>query len=311
MNYSTVISCEQLQALMHSGQALRVFDCSFDLMQPHAGQRQYLASHIPGAVYTDLETALSAKHGLNPGQPGARGVITVSGADAPASGGRHPLPNREKFATWLSSIGFSNDMQAVVYDRNGANYCGRLWWMLKWAGHDKVAVLDGGLQAWAAAGGAVNTGQEPAHFQSNFELMPERAALVATKTVADRLSQTNQTLIDARATPRFLGEVEPLDPVAGHIPGALNRPFSQNFGADGKFKPAAQLKAEFEALLAGRDPASVVHHCGSGVSAVSNLIAMEIAGLGKSGLYAGSWSDWCSDTSRPMVTRATGDAPNR
>jgi thiosulfate/3-mercaptopyruvate sulfurtransferase len=297
MHYTTLISSEQLQALMASGAPLRIFDCSFDLMQPHAGEQQYLDSHITGAVYANLDTALSAKHGV----PGAHGVITAEGVDTPASGGRHPLPNREKFATWLSSVGFSNDMLAVVYDRNGANYCGRLWWMLKWAGHDNVAVLDGGLQAWAAAGGQLTTGEEPAHFQSNFTLRQELVALVATKTVADNLGRPLQTLIDARGAPRFRGEVEPLDPIAGHIPGALNRPFGNNIGPDGKFKPAAVLRAEFETLLAGRDPASVVHHCGSGVSAVPNLLAMQIAGLGPTGLYAGSWSEWCSDTSRPMA----------
>ena len=297
MNYTTLISPEQLQSLMASKQPLRVFDCSFDLMQPHAGEQQYLASHIPGAVYAHLDTALSARHGV----PGAHGVVTASGADTPASGGRHPLPNREKFAIWLSSVGFANDMQAVVYDRNGATYCGRLWWMLKWAGHRNVAVLDGGLQAWQAAGGAVNSGEEPAHFQTSFELAPALAALVDTQTVSRQLGRPTQTLVDARAAARFRGEVEPLDPVAGHIPGALNRPSAENLGPDGKFKPAAQLKAEFETLLGGRDPASVVHHCGSGVSAVPNLLAMQIAGLGPTGLYAGSWSEWCSDPDRPVA----------
>ena len=296
MSYTTLISSEQLQALMASGAPLRIFDCTFDLMQPNAGEQQYLDSHITGAVYAHLDTALSAKHGA----PGAHGVITATGTDAPASGGRHPLPNREKFATWLSEVGFSNDMQAVVYDRNGANYCGRLWWMLKWMGHDSVAVLDGGLQAWMAAGGQTTTGQEPAHFQSSFTLGQELVELVATQTVADNLGRPLQTLIDARGTPRFRGEVEPLDPAAGHIPGALNRPFASNIGPDGKFKSAAVLKTEFETLLAGRDPASVVHQCGSGVSAVPNLLAMQIAGLGSTGLYAGSWSDWCSDPSRPV-----------
>ena len=295
--YTTLISAEQLQALLASQQALRVFDCSFDLMQPQVGHQQYLQAHIPGAVYANLDTDLSAKHGV----PGAHGVLTAHGADQPASGGRHPLPNREKFATWLSSVGFSNSMQAVVYDRNGANYCGRLWWMLKWAGHEAVAVLDGGLQAWQAAGGAVSSGEEPSHFQSNFFLNPEKASLVNAATIADRLGQPGQTLVDARAPARFRGEVEPLDPVAGHIPGALNRPFGQNLAADGRFKPAEQLRAEFSTLLAGRDPARVVHQCGSGVSAVPNLLAMEIAGLGRSALYAGSWSDWCSDPSRPVA----------
>lgn len=297
MNYTTLISALELQALIASARPLRVFDCSFDLMQPHAGEAQYLQAHIPGAVYANLDTALSAKHGV----PGNHGVITATGADAPASGGRHPLPNRERFATWLSRVGFSNDMQAVVYDRNGMNYCGRLWWMLKWAGHRNVAVLDGGLQAWQAAGGAVASGEEPAHFQSNFLLGTPETRLVNAATVAAQLGRPAQTLVDARATARFKGEVEPLDPVAGHIPGALSRPFAQNLGADGKFKEAQQLRAEFENLLGDRDPATVVHHCGSGVSAVPNLIAMEIAGLGHTALYAGSWSDWCSDPERPVA----------
>jgi thiosulfate/3-mercaptopyruvate sulfurtransferase len=188
-----------------------------------------------------------------------------------------------------------------VYDRNGANYCGRLWWMLKWAGHEAVAVLDGGLQAWQAAGGAVAAGQEAARAPAVFALKETRARLLDAQAVTANLGRPAQTLLDARATPRFKGEVEPLDPVAGHIPGALNRPFGQNLGADGKFKPAAQLKAEFEALLGQCEPAGVVHHCGSGVSALPNLLAMEIAGLSGSALYAGSWSDWCSDPARPVA----------
>ena len=282
--HTTLISADQLQSLLQSGQPLMVFDCSFDLMNPAAGEQHYLGGHIAGAVYAHLDTALSAK-----GQPDA------------ASGGRHPLPSRATFAAWLSGVGFTNSMQAVVYDRQGANYCGRLWWMLKWAGHEAVAVLDGGLQAWQAAGGEVSTGVEAPRAASHFALAPERTVLVTTKTVAHKLGRPEQTIVDARAAPRFKGEVEPLDPVAGHIPGALNRPFGQNLGADGKFKAAAQLRAEFEALLAGRDPASVVHHCGSGVSAVPNVLAMELAGLGRAALYAGSWSEWCSDPSRPMA----------
>jgi len=286
MTYDLLISAGQLEQLLSGKTPVRIFDCTFDLGDAAVGHKQYLESHILGAVYAHLDTALSDKHGTG------------------VSGGRHPLPTREKFAAWLSSAGLANNMQAVVYDRNGANYCGRLWWMLKWAGHADVAVLDGGLQAWQAAGGAVASGDEPAHFQTNFSLAPEISKLTATKTVADNLGRPIQTLIDARGVPRFRGEVEPLDPIAGHIPGALNRPFSQNIGADGKFKPASLLRAEFETLLAGRDPASVVHHCGSGVSAVPNILAMQIAGLGSVstlGLYAGSWSDWCSDTSRPMA----------
>jgi thiosulfate/3-mercaptopyruvate sulfurtransferase len=291
--YTTLISADELKRLQANGAPLMIFDCSGDLMNPAAGQEHYRQAHIPGAVYADLNENLSDE-----------GVVEPDGSHHPhpdaASGGRHPLPSREKFAMWLSSVGFSNEMQAVVYDRNKANYCGRLWWMLKWAGHDAVAVLDGGLQAWQAAGGAVTDREEPSHFQQNFELGPPLRRLATTRDVQSQLGQAVQTLIDARAAPRYRGETEPLDPVAGHIPGALNRPFGQNLGEDGRFKPPQQLRQEFEALLAGRDPKTVVHHCGSGVSAVPNVIAMEVAGLGETALYAGSWSEWCSDRSRPV-----------
>lgn len=286
--YTTLISATELQTLRAQGSAVMIFDCSFELMQPAAGDAQFLQARICGAVRADLERHLSA----------------ANGAPDAASGGRHPLPSRQTFAAWLGSLGFTPDMQAVVYDRQGATYCARLWWILKWLGHEAVAVLDGGLQAWQDAGGALDSGAadaNPSIYASNYPLAQESCALTTTETIVKNLGKPSQTVIDARATPRFRGEVEPLDPVAGHIPGALNRPFSQNFAADGLFKPAAQLRAEFEALLAGRDPASVVHQCGSGVTAVPNLLAMEIAGLGRSALYAGSWSEWCSDPTRPMA----------
>ncbi len=281
-HHTLLISAPQLKALQTSGQPFMLFDCSFDLMNPGAGESAYRESHIPGAVYVHLDRDLSDKSG------------------AGVNGGRHPLPSREKFAAWLGSIGFSNAMQAVVYDRQGVNYAGRLWWMLKWVGHDNVAVLDGGLQAWAAseATTAVVAAPRP---PAGFKLGAEKAQLTTTSTIERQLGRPAQTIVDARAAPRFRGEVEPLDPVAGHIPGALNRPFAQNIGADGKFKPAAVLRAEFETLLAGRDPATVVHHCGSGVSAVPNVIAMELAGLGRAALYAGSWSEWSADATRPFA----------
>jgi thiosulfate/3-mercaptopyruvate sulfurtransferase len=284
--HTTLISARQLMALQSGDARLMVFDCTFDLMQPETGAWQYRAAHIPGAVYANLDTNLSAKRGA-------------------ASDGRHPLPDREAFAAWLRGVGFANDMQAVVYDRNGANYCGRLWWMLKWLGHEAAAVLDGGLQAWQAEGGVVTDREESARAPSNFVVNEALVGLVDTRTVAARLAQPGQTVIDARAPQRYRGEVEPLDPVAGHIPGALNRPFSQNLGPDGKFKPAAQLRAEFESLLAGRDPATVVHQCGSGVSAVPNLLAMQVAGLGATALYAGSWSAWSNTPGLP--TRQGGE----
>lgn len=287
-SFPLLISAAQLQALLDSGRPCMVFDCSFDLQQPQAGHQQYLEAHIPGAVYANLDTALSA-----------------AADDQAASGGRHPLPSRERFAAWLAQVGFSNDMQAVVYDRQGCNFCGRLWWMLKWAGHDAVAVLDGGLPQWAAAGGALVAGEPAPRPAGNFALRAPLRQLVDVDTVQRRLGDAAQTIIDARAPERFRGDVEPLDPVAGHIPGALNRHFSQNIALDGRFKPAALLRAEFEALLAGRDPASVVHQCGSGVSAIPNLLAMEVAGFAPTALFAGSWSQWCSDASRPC---AKGDA---
>ena len=260
-----------------------VFDCSFDLGNPAAGSGLYDQGHIPGAVYAHLDKHLSAK-----GDPAA------------ASGGRHPLPSRETFAAWLGSVGFANGMQAVVYDRQGAHYCGRLWWMLKWLGHEAVAVLDGGFPAWQAAGGAVQTQAPAGQAAASFQLKEPAARLVTVAEVQQQLGK-DQHIIDARALPRFKGEVEPLDPVAGHIPGALNRPFTNNLGADGKFKPAAQLREEFQALLGQRDAQAVVHHCGSGVTAVPNVLAMEIAGLGRAALFAGSWSEWCADPGRPVA----------
>ncbi|MFC7408139.1 sulfurtransferase [Hydrogenophaga atypica] len=284
--FTTLIDVAQLQALIASGQPLLVFDCSFDLTSPAAGEQQFEQAHIPGAVYAHLDRDLSDK---------------TAAADA-ASGGRHPLPSRETFAAWLRSVGLSADMQVVVVDRQGANYCGRLWWMLKWCGHEAVAVLDGGLQAWQAAGGSVASGPDKTSRPTgDFTLSPARARLVSAQQLFEQLGHPDQVVLDARATPRFRGEVEPLDPVAGHIPGALNRPFGLNLTQDGHFKSAAELRQEFDTLLAGRDPASVVHHCGSGVSAIPNVLGMEIAGLGRAALFAGSWSEWCNTPGLPMA----------
>ncbi len=283
--HTTLIQPAELKALLQSGATVRVFDVSFDLMRPEQGNATYLETHLAGALHADINRVLSAKD--------PREAI---------NGGRHPLPRRERFATWLSSQGVDDATQVVVYDRNGMNYCGRLWWMLKWCGHEAVAVLDGGLQAWVAEGGAVSSGSEPAPSPRHFSLRAPLARLVQTADVAAHLQDASaQTLIDARATPRFRGETEPLDPVAGHIPGALNRPYGHNLTETGKFKSAAVLPKAFEQLLAERTAASVVHHCGSGVSAVPNILAMEIAGLGRAGLYAGSWSEWCTTPGLPCA----------
>lgn len=282
--HTTLISAAELQQLIAGGAPLRIFDCSYELMKPEAGLAQFEAEHIPGSVHVHLEHHLSDK----------------TGPDR-ASGGRHPLPSRATFAARLGQLGLDNSQQVVVLDRQAITTSGRLWWMLKWCGHEAVAVLDGGLAAWKAAGGAVESGPVAALQPAVFELREPLVQTVDTAAIAAALGRPALTLIDARAAVRFRGETEPLDPVAGHIPGALNRPFGDNTLPDGRFKPAAELRAEFERLLAGRDPATVVHHCGSGVSAVPNLLAMEIAGLGRAQLYPGSWSEWCNTPGMPTA----------
>jgi thiosulfate/3-mercaptopyruvate sulfurtransferase len=282
--HTTLIRVAELQALQQAGTPLRIYDCSFDLMNPHAGHAQFVEQHIAGALHADLDQHLSTHD-----------------AALAVNGGRHPLPQREVFAQWLQGTGLTPEMQAVVYDRNGMNFCGRLWWMLKWCGHEAVAVLDGGLQAWVAAGAAVASGEADPGPASHYRLGTPRVTLRSTQEVQAQLGQAAQTLVDARGAPRFRGEVEPLDPVAGHIPGALNRPFNSNLDEQGFFKSPEQLRAEFSALLDGRSPDSVVHQCGSGVSAVPNLLAMEVAGLGRTALYAGSWSEWCNTPGLPVA----------
>jgi thiosulfate/3-mercaptopyruvate sulfurtransferase len=276
--YTTLISVAGLRGLIEAGAPLAIYDCSFDLFDPAQGQRQYLEAHLPGARHIDLDAVLSA-HG-----------------DAPrSSGGRHPLPTREAFARRMAEQGLHADTQVVVYDRQGVNFCGRLWWMLKWCGHDAVAVLNGGLAAWQAEGLPLERGPAPpVPRPGHFEPRPSLAPTVDAAGILARLGEPNLVLVDARAPARYRGETEPLDPVAGHIPGALNRPFGDNLTPEGRFKPAAQLRAEFEALLGGRDPGQTIHYCGSGVSAVPNVLAMAVAGWGMTRLFPGSWSEWCA-----------------
>ncbi|MBX3609984.1 MAG: sulfurtransferase [Hydrogenophaga sp.] len=280
--YSTLIQPSELMALRNAGTPVLVLDSSFDLSDPGAGRAQFEREHLPGSLYVHLDHDLSDK-------------------SRPASEGRHPLPDVQVFAGTLARLGLNQGTQVVVLDRQGANYCGRLWWMLRWAGHDAVAVLDGGLPAWKAAGGAIESGPTALPAPGNFQFKPALTSPVDTASLLARLGRADTTVIDARAAARFCGEVEPLDPVAGHIPGALNRPFGDNLQADGRFKTAEQLRAEFLRLLGGRDPATVVHHCGSGVSALPNVLAMEIAGLSGSQLYPGSWSAWCNTEGTPRA----------
>lgn len=280
--HNRLISVAELQALQACKSPVVIFDCSFDLTQPAAADALFAEVRIAGAQQAHLDRDLST-HDVG---------LAVNG-------GRHPLPQRETVAAWLGSMGVDNTTQVVVYDRNGSSFCVRLWWMLKWLGHDAVAVLDGGLKAWQAAGGQTQSGPAPAATPRTFALREPLRQLVSTETVHQRMGRPEQTVVDARATPRYRGDVEPLDPVAGHIPGALNRPFSDNFTPEGFYKSAEQLRSEWQTLLGTRDAATVVHQCGSGVTATPNLLAMELAGFAPTALYAGSWSEWCRTPGLP------------
>ncbi|PUE11274.1 sulfurtransferase [Limnohabitans sp. T6-5] len=282
--YNLLITVAQLQALQQQGAALAVLDCSFDLMKPDSADQGFQTEHIAGAMQAHLDRDLSTHD-----------------ASQAVNGGRHPLPQRESVARWLGQMGIRNSAQIVVYDRNASQYCGRLWWMIKWLGHDAVAVLDGGLQAWKAQGGPLVSGPATTGQATNFELKAPLRRLVLTEDVVSQLARPTQTIIDARAAARYRGEVEPLDPIAGHIPGALNRPFTDNFTTQGFFKPTDVLKAEWEQVLAGRNAETVIHHCGSGVTAVPNLLAMELAGYPPAALYAGSWSEWSRTPGLPCA----------
>lgn len=286
MSFSTLISAQALHALLQSPSPAVVFDCSFDLSDIGAGERAHAAGHIPGAFHVHLDRDLSGpKTGGN---------------------GRHPLPRREDFAALMARLGVSDATQVVCYDTAGGAMAARLWWLLRWAGHGAVAVLDGGLAAWRDAGYPLEAGQPAAPAPGTFTLRPPR---VATTTYEDVLANLDapapRLVVDARAPDRFRGQNETLDAVGGHIPGAANRFLRDNLQPDGHFKPAAQLRAEFEAMLGGTPADRVISQCGSGVTACHNLLAMEVAGLTGAVLYPGSWSEW---SSRPDSPIATGDA---
>ncbi len=278
MSFTTLVSVRELAAHLDDPHWI-VFDCRHDLTDTESGRRAYAQSRVPGARFVHLDEDLSGpKTGAN---------------------GRHPLPDPEQFRSRLAALGMTNGKQAVAYDASGGYYAARLWWMLRWTGHDRIAVLDGGWDAWLKAGLPV-TAQPPAIGAGKFS-GAARDNAVDARFILTQLGQPRIRLIDARSPDRFRGENETLDPVGGHIPGAANRFFKNNLTADGCFKPPLELNREFSALLDALPPSQVVHQCGSGVTACHNLLAMEIAGLTGSKLYPGSWSEWCSDPRRPVA----------
>jgi thiosulfate/3-mercaptopyruvate sulfurtransferase len=262
-----------------------VIDCRFDLTNTEKGEELYREAHIPGARYAHLDDDL-ARHPT-------------------AKEGRHPLPDPKAFAATLSGWGIDRDSTVVAYDDASGAIAARLWWLLRWLGHERCAVLDGGFAAWQDAGRPVE--------QAAPRVVPRRYtfrgasvdAVVGTADVAARQA-AGDLLVDARGAPRYRGEQEPIDPKAGHVPGAHNRPFSANVTSGGKFRPAAELFAELNELLAERAPSSLIAMCGSGVTACHLLLAMEVAGLPGGRLYAGSWSEWIRDPARPI---RSGPAP--
>lgn len=283
-HYTTLISAANLHERMTAAPgSVLVVDCRFDLLDPKAGETAYAAGHLPGARYLHLDRDLSGpKSGKN---------------------GRHPLPDRASLVATLADWGLNAGQQVVAYDAQGGSYAARLWWLLRWLGHDSVAVLDGGLQAWEAAGYPLSR-DVPAATQGTFKAGAPLQVTVDVAAVVRNLGTRELTVVDARANDRYRGENETIDPVGGHIPGAVNRFFKDNLSADGRFKSAHTLREEFTALLPGITPEHVVLQCGSGVTACHNALAMEIAGMHGAALYGGSWSEWVADPSRPVATGA-------
>lgn len=277
MKHSTLVSCEELaRHLTHPD--LRIVDCRHQLSDAAYGETAYTEGHVPGALFMHLDRDLSGPmNGRN---------------------GRHPLPEPRSLAGILGAAGISREKQVVAYDDAGGMIAGRLWWLLRWLGHDRVAVLDGGIARWLESGGALSTDQ-PEERPCRFEI-DVRDWVVSGEEVLANIDGRSLVLVDARSADRFRGENETLDPVGGHIPGARNRFFRDNLDERDCFRPAAQLLGEYRRLLAGAGPENAVMMCGSGVTACHNLLAMEIAGLQGARLYAGSWSEWCTDPARPV-----------
>jgi thiosulfate/3-mercaptopyruvate sulfurtransferase len=282
--FKTLISASQLAPHIDDPKWV-VVDCRHDLINLAAGREGYAAGHLPNAAFADIETVLSgAKRGPD-------GLFR----------GRHPLPEKEALAEALREFGIDDDTQVVAYDAHGGMFAARLWWLLRWLGHEAAAVLDGGMAAWQALGRPLST-EAPVKRRGSLSIRAPFVPTVTVREVMDNLESGQRIVIDARAADRFRGENETIDPVGGHIPGAKNRFFKDNLQADGRFKEADQLRAEFGALV--DDPERAIMQCGSGVTACHNLLALEVAGMPGAALYPGSWSEWVADSSRPVAKGA-------
>jgi len=279
---SILVSAAELEALLADGRCVAV-DCRFEFSDTAKGRAEWLSGHIPGAAYAHLDDDLSSP--IN------------------QQSGRHPLPDAERFAAYLASIGWTPGKLLVAYDEGSNAVASRLWWLMRYFGQP-AALLDGGLAAWVASGRQLEAGDSVRPASSVTKLTPNESMQIDTDAVLRSLGNRESLVLDARAGQRFRGEVEPLDTRAGHIPGSLNRPFGCNLQLGGRFKAPAALREEYLALLDGRAPQSVVHSCGSGVTACHNLFAMELAGLAGTRLYPGSWSEWIRDPARPIATGA-------
>jgi len=278
MHFTTLISTAELARDIHDPH-LVVVDCRYDLGDAGTGERGYRAGHLPRAQFMHIDRDLS-------------GVKT-------GANGRHPLPEVSALAATLGRAGIDHSAQVVAYDQNNGMWASRLWWLLRWLGHEAVAVLDGGIDKWMRESRPVT--RDPPSVRPVTFVTRAPAPVASTAEILDNLNRHSLKVIDARAAERFRGDVEPIDPVAGHIPGAINRPYFANLSSGATFKSAAELHREFSALLDGTAPASVVHQCGSGVTACHNALAMAVAGLPGSRLYPGSWSEWIADPTRPVA----------